>query len=101
MSVGASRWLARTKGSPRFIVGAPPVRPYVPIMFYYNHMGPIGIQELVLIVVIALIVFGPRRLPELGRTVGKTLAEFRRASNEIKESIQKELDEEDQKSRES
>lgn len=55
-------------------------------------MGPLGIQEIILIVVIALIVFGPKKLPELGRSVGKTLAEFRRASNEIKQSIEKEIE---------
>ena len=57
-------------------------------------MGPLGIQELILILVIALIVFGPKNLPELGRSLGKTLAEFKRTSNEIKNSIEKELDEE-------
>ena len=55
-------------------------------------MGPIGFQELILILVVALIIFGPRKLPELGRSLGKTLAEFRRASNEIKHSIEKELE---------
>ena len=55
-------------------------------------MGPIGIQELVLIMVIALLVFGPKKLPELGRSIGKTLAEFRRASNEIKHNIKKEIE---------
>jgi sec-independent protein translocase protein TatA len=56
-------------------------------------MGPIGIQELAVILVVALLVFGPKKLPELGRSIGKTLAEFRRASNEIKRNIKKELDE--------
>jgi twin arginine-targeting protein translocase TatB len=60
-------------------------------------MGPIGIQELVLILIIALVFFGPKRLPELGRSLGKTLAEFRRASNEIKQSIEKELQDDDEK----
>jgi TatA/E family protein of Tat protein translocase len=55
-------------------------------------MGPIGFQELILILVIALLVFGPRKLPELGRSLGKALGEFRRASNEIKHSIEKELE---------
>lgn len=59
-------------------------------------MGPLGIQEIILIVVIALIVFGPKKLPELGRSVGKTLAEFRRASNEIKHSIEKEIEQADE-----
>ena len=56
-------------------------------------MGPIGFQELVLILVIALLVFGPKKLPELGRSLGKTLAEFKRASNDIKQSIERELEE--------
>jgi len=55
-------------------------------------MGPIGFQELILILVIALLVFGPKKLPELGRSLGKALGEFRRASNEIKHSIEKELE---------
>jgi TatA/E family protein of Tat protein translocase len=55
-------------------------------------MGPLGIQELILIVVIALIVFGPKKLPELGRSVGKALGEFRRASNDIKRTIEKEIE---------
>ena len=58
-------------------------------------MGPIGIQEIAVILVVALLVFGPKKLPELGRSLGRTLAEFRRASNEIKHSIKKELDEPD------
>ena len=60
-------------------------------------MGPIGIQEMVLILIIALVFFGPKRLPELGRSIGKTLAEFKRASNEIKHNIEKELEETDTK----
>jgi TatA/E family protein of Tat protein translocase len=60
-------------------------------------MGPLGIQEMVLILVIALVIFGPKRLPELGRSIGKTLAEFRRASNEIKHNIEKELEETESK----
>ena len=47
-------------------------------------MFNLGPEEIVLILVIALIVFGPKRLPEIGRTVGRSLREFRRASEEIK-----------------
>ena len=43
-------------------------------------MGPIGFPELMIIMVVALIVFGPRKLPELGRSLGKSLAEFKRAA---------------------
>jgi sec-independent protein translocase protein TatA len=58
-------------------------------------MGPIGFQELILILIIALVIFGPKKLPELGRSLGKTLAEFKRASNEIKQSIEKEIEQVD------
>ena len=54
-------------------------------------LGSLGVPEIIFIVVIALLIFGPRRLPELGRTVGKGLAEFRRASNEVKRTINAEL----------
>ena len=60
-------------------------------------MGPIGIPELILIFIVALVVFGPRKLPELGRSLGKTLAEFRRASNDIRQSIEKEIEDVEKK----
>jgi sec-independent protein translocase protein TatA len=47
-------------------------------------MGSLGMPEIVIILVIALIVFGPRKLPELGKTLGKSLAQFRRASEDFK-----------------
>ncbi|HYV02084.1 MAG TPA: TatA/E family twin arginine-targeting protein translocase, partial [Actinomycetota bacterium] len=47
----------------------------------------IGFPELMLILVLALIVFGPKRLPEIGRTLGKSLREFRRASNELRSEL--------------
>jgi sec-independent protein translocase protein TatA len=49
-------------------------------------MGSLGMQEIIVIFVLALIVFGPRKLPEIGRTLGKSLAEFRRASNELRQT---------------
>jgi sec-independent protein translocase protein TatA len=54
----------------------------------------IGAPELLVIIVLALIIFGPRRLPEIGRTVGKSMREFRRAASEIRAEIQQDLDEE-------
>jgi len=54
-------------------------------------MGPIGMPELVVILVIALIIFGPRKLPELGRSLGKSIAEFKRASNELKNTLEEEI----------
>ena len=55
-------------------------------------LGSIGMPELILIFVIALIVFGPKKLPEIGKSLGKGLAEFKRASEDFKQSIQKEVD---------
>src|SRR5438045_9622358 len=52
--------------------------------------GSIGMPELIIIFVIALIIFGPRKLPELGRSLGKSLAEFKRASNELKSTLRSE-----------
>jgi sec-independent protein translocase protein TatA len=56
-----------------------------------RRMGPLGVPELIFIFVLALLIFGPKRLPEIGRTVGKGLAEFRKASTELKRSINTEL----------
>lgn len=53
--------------------------------------GSIGMPELVIILVIALIVFGPRKLPELGRSLGRSLGEFRRASNELRSTLEEEI----------
>ena len=47
--------------------------------------------ELIIIFVIALIIFGPRKLPELGKSLGKSLAEFKRASNELKSTLEEEI----------
>lgn len=53
--------------------------------------GPLGFPEVLFILGLALLVFGPKRLPELGRTLGRGLSEFRKASNELKRSINTEL----------
>jgi sec-independent protein translocase protein TatA len=50
-------------------------------------MPNIGFPELIVIVIIALMVFGPKKLPEMGRTIGKSLREFRRASAEIRSGL--------------
>ena len=55
-------------------------------------LGSIGMPELILILVIALIVFGPKKLPEIGKSLGKGLAEFKKASDDLKHSIQKEVE---------
>ena len=49
-------------------------------------LGSIGMPELIIIFVIALIIFGPRKLPELGRSLGKSLAEFKKASTLVSEA---------------
>ncbi len=54
-------------------------------------MWNIGFPELVVIFIIALLVFGPRKLPELGKTLGKGLAEFKKASNELKRTWEDEV----------
>jgi TatA/E family protein of Tat protein translocase len=54
--------------------------------------GSIGGIELLVILLLGLLVFGPRKLPELGRALGRSLAEFRRATQELKESIEREVD---------
>lgn len=53
--------------------------------------GSIGGTELLVIMVIALLIFGPRKLPELGKSLGKGLSEFKRASNDLKRSLEEEL----------
>lgn len=50
-------------------------------------MFGIGVPELVLILIIGLIVFGPGKLPEMGRTLGKGIREFRKASNALSQAI--------------
>jgi TatA/E family protein of Tat protein translocase len=53
--------------------------------------GSVGVPELIIIFTIALIIFGPRKLPELGKSLGKSLAEFKRASNELKNTLDEEI----------
>ena len=59
--------------------------------------GSIGMPELIIIFVIALVIFGPRKLPELGRSLGKSLAEFKKASNELRNTLEEEIRIEEQK----
>ena len=54
-------------------------------------MGPIGMQEMIALFVIALLLFGPKKLPELGKTLGKAMTEFRRASSELKSTFDREM----------
>jgi TatA/E family protein of Tat protein translocase len=54
--------------------------------------GSIGMPELILIFIVALLVFGPKKLPEIGKSLGKGLAEFKRASEELKKTIEQEIE---------
>jgi TatA/E family protein of Tat protein translocase len=53
--------------------------------------GSLGIPELILIFIVALIVFGPKRLPEIGRTLGKAMGEFKKATDDFKNTIEREV----------
>jgi sec-independent protein translocase protein TatA len=61
--------------------------------------GSIGMPELIIILVIALIIFGPRKLPELGRSLGKSIGEFKRASNELRSTLEEQIRIEEQRER--
>jgi len=54
--------------------------------------GTLGGPELFLILVVALIVFGPRKLPEIGKSMGKMMAEFRKASQDFQRTIEEEVE---------
>jgi len=60
-------------------------------------MGNFGFQELVVVLIIALVIFGPSKLPELGRALGRGIREFKKATTEIEESITKEINSEEKK----
>jgi sec-independent protein translocase protein TatA len=54
-------------------------------------MGPLGTQELVFIFILALLLFGPKELPKIGKTIGKAMIEFRRAQTELKSTFDREM----------
>ncbi len=56
-------------------------------------MFGLGIPELLVIFVIALIVFGPKKLPDLGRSIGRAMAEFKKAADEFQDSVREEMKE--------
>lgn len=58
-------------------------------------MGSLGFSELIFIFALALLIFGPRKLPQIGRTIGRSLAEFRKASTDLKRTINAEMIEEE------
>ncbi len=60
-------------------------------------MPSLGMQEIIVIFVLALIIFGPRKLPEIGKSLGKGLSEFKKASNDLKKAWEEEVDLEKEK----
>ncbi len=56
-------------------------------------MGSVGTPEILLILVIALLLFGPQKLPELGKSLGRAIREFKKASSELQETIEREVEE--------
>ena len=59
---------------------------------YNKDMGTLGGQEMLVIIVLALLLFGPKELPKIARTLGKAMTEFRRAQNELKTTFSREME---------
>ena len=59
--------------------------------------GSLGFPELMMIFAVALIVFGPKKLPEIGRSIGRAMGEFKRATNDLKNTLEEEVRIEDEK----
>lgn len=60
-------------------------------------MGSLGMQEIIVIFILALIIFGPRKLPEIGKSLGKGLQEFKKASNDLRRTWEEEVQMEKEK----
>ena len=61
--------------------------------------GSLGMPELIVIFVIALVIFGPRKLPELGRSLGRSLAEFKKATSELQNTLEQEITADEQRTK--
>ena len=58
-------------------------------------IGPLGFPEIIMIFIVALIIFGPKKLPDFAKTLGRTIREFRKTINDAKASIEDEIDKAD------
>jgi TatA/E family protein of Tat protein translocase len=61
--------------------------------------GPLGFYELMFILVLALLIFGPKKLPEIGRTIGRGMSELRRATTDLKRSVEEEVEAEERRAK--
>ncbi|MEM6428939.1 MAG: Sec-independent protein translocase protein TatB [Deinococcota bacterium] len=61
------------------------------------RVGPLGIWEMLIILVVVLLVFGPRRLPEMAKGMGQAVREFRKGIRDMKDEIEKEVSDDDSK----
>jgi TatA/E family protein of Tat protein translocase len=65
----------------------------------HTMFGSLGMPELIVIFVIALVVFGPRKLPELGRSLGRGIAEFKKATNELQQTLEQEINADEERTK--
>jgi len=65
----------------------------------YTMFGSLGMPELIVIFVIALVIFGPRKLPELGRSLGRGIAEFKKATNELQSTLEQEINADEERTK--
>jgi TatA/E family protein of Tat protein translocase len=77
-------------GRQRTLVAGPSQIAGDPLWQYHDGMN-LGFPEMIFIFLLALIIFGPKKLPEIGRQIGKAMNEFKRASNEFKAQIESEI----------
>ena len=61
--------------------------------------GPLGFYELAFILVLALLIFGPKKLPEIGKTLGRGMSELRRATSDLKRSVEEEVQAEERRAK--
>jgi len=62
-------------------------------------LGSLGMPELIVIFIIALVIFGPRKLPELGRSLGRGIAEFKKATTELQNTLEQEINADEQRTK--